>query len=365
MPLNARDEYAARYIRRPTARERAASVWLLWLPLTTAGLALGRWLGLGVDEAAQAGGLLYLGVALLRGALAGAVGGAVQGLALLPFLKLRGWVMWIGATALGWAARSLALYLVGGGVVTLIFDAGGVALPIIGGITGLMAGAMLGLGQVLVVRRSDVPVPPITWVVACMGGAALGRIGAGFGMNFNWVNSLVLVSGAEALGVALVTGVALADGIHRRREVADNARAVIEEEAQIKATAEAAVVKEAGQWVETAPSPSLLLSSAGIGEGLAWRLVARNTGTSPMRLELDVLELKVRDSTGKLYPVLGIQPTSLMLGPGAGGDLEVQAQVLSYSPLPSTALYLDLVYTPASGKVYIFRHALPVPAAGV
>lgn len=369
MSLMERDEYAARYGarrgRRHSAGVRVLLLWLAWLPLTSIGAIAGRQLGLVIDDFAEVGGVLYLAVLLLRGALVGAVAGGLQGLALWDFLQLRGWLLWTGATAAGWAGRSLVLYFIGGPVVNTVFDWGGSALPVIGGLTGLAGGLMLGIAQAMVVRRAKVPIEPVTWALACMGGAALGRVGAGFAMNFDTANSLVAVAGAEALGVAFVTAIALGDGIRRRRAAAEAAmlQSAAERAEQLNTTPEPDTIRGVGEWIEVGHGLSLSLAGVDIGDKITWHLIARNTGRSQARLSLDPHRLRMTDSMRKVYRISGVHLHGAVLAPGATTNLEVEADILSYAPIPSTATYLDLVYTPASGGGYAFRQPLPATAS--
>lgn len=368
MSLMERDEYAARYGlqrgRRHSAGVRVLLLWLAWLPLTVIGAMLGRQLGILLDDFAEVGGVLYLFVLVLRGALVGAVVGGLQGLALWDMLQPRGWLLWTGATAAGWAGHSLALYFIAGPVVDFVFDWGGSALPIIGGFTGLAGGLMLGIAQASVVRRARVPIEPVTWVLACAGGAALGRVGVGFAMNFDAANSLIVVAGAEALGVAFLTAIALADGIRRRRAAAEVATLDLaaERDAQLKA-AEPDTIIGVGEWADIGRGLALSMTGVDIGDKITWHLVARNTGRSQARLRLDPHKLRMADSTRKLYRILGVHLRGPVLAPGATTNLEVEAELLSYAPIPTSATYLDLVYAPASGGGYAFRQPLHAPAS--
>ena len=69
------------------------------------------------------------------------------------------------------------------------------------------------------------------------------------------------------------------------------------------------------------------------------------------------------DSLRKLYRISGVHLHGSLVAPGAITRLEVQADIPSYAPIPSTATYLDLVYTPASGTAYAFRQPLSAPAS--
>lgn len=369
MSLLERDEYAAQYGSRPGRRNsagfRVLLLWLGWIPLTVLGAMLGRQLGIVIDDFAEVGGPLYLVVLVLRGAVVGAVLGAAQGLALWDFLQLRGWLVWTGATAAGWAARSVVLYLVGGPITNTVFDWGGSALPVIGGVTGIVAGLIVGLAQALVVRRAKVPIEPVVWVLACMGGAAMGRVGAGFAMNFDTANSLVAIAGSEALGMAFLTTIALGDGIRRRIAAAEVAMLELaaQQEAERKATIEPGMIKGAGEWVSMGRGISLALESVDVGDKITWHLTALNNGRSPARVNLDAHRLQMTDSTRKLYGISGVHIAVGLLAPGASTNLEVEADLLSYAPIPTTATYLDLVYTPASGTPYAFRQPLPATAS--
>ncbi|HEX8219063.1 MAG TPA: hypothetical protein VF914_07600 [Chloroflexia bacterium] len=366
MSLMERDEYAARYGSkgRRTGREvRVLLLWLAWIPLTVLGAVVGRQLGLVLDNYAEVGGVLYFGELVLRGVLVGGVLGGVQGLLLWDYLHLRGWLTWTGATALGWAGRDLALYYAGGPIVNTMFDWGGPSLPLIGGVSGLVGGLMLGIAQSLVVRYARLPIEQIPWLLACMGGAALGRIGAGFAMNFGSADSLVAVAGAEALGVAFLTTFAQV-GVRRRRaaEAAALRNIAAQREEEGKANAEPDVVRRAGEWQDMGHGIALAMESVDVGDNITWHLVARNTGRSQARLTLDPHKLRVNDSTRKLYRISGVHLHGTVLAPNATTHLEVQADILSFAPVPLMATYLDLVYTPASGTSYAFRQPLPTPA---
>ena len=368
MSLIERDEYAARYGtprgRHTSANMRVLLLWLAWVPLTVLGAVVGRQLGIVIDNVAEVGGVLYFGVLVLRGVLVGAVAGGLQGLALWDYLQLRGWLVWVGATAGGWAARDVARYYAGGPIVNTVFDWGGSAMPVIGGLTGLVAGLMLGIAQALAVRRAGVPIEHTTWLLACTGGAALGRVGAGFALNFGSADSLVAVAGAEALGVAFLTTIALGDGLRRRRAAADAALSerAAEREEQRKAVAEPGIVRRAGDWMDLGRGLALSLESVDIGDKVTWHLVARNSGRSQARLSLDPNRLRMSDSLRKLDRISGVHLHGSLVAPGATTHLEVQADIPSYAPIPPAATHLDLVYTPASGTAYAFRQPLPAHA---
>lgn len=367
MSIAERDEYAARHNRFTAATWRVLLLWLAWLPLSAVGAALGRWVGLGVDQVAEAGGLLYWGVLIVRGLVAGAVFGAIQGVAIYDFLKLRGWLMWVAASAVGWAIRDVLLFFAGPGVIDTVFDWGGAALPIIGGVTGLFAGLPVGVSQALVVRSARIPVePPMVWALACTGGASLGRLGIGFGMNFDIVNNLPLIAAAEGLGMAFVTVIAMADGVRRRKAAGEIALAALELEKaeQRRATGQDAVVIGAGEWLELAPGVSVSLDSVDVGEKITWHLVARNIGRSQIRVRLNTNSLKVSDSTRKRYPISGVHTSSDLLLPGDTATLELQADIPNYSPIPRSATHLDLIYSPSPDRAYAFRRPLPSMATG-
>ena len=362
-----RDEYASRYSsrkrRRDSAGFRVLLLWVGWLPLTVVGALVGRQLGLYVDDFAQAGGLLYAVVLVLRGALIGAVAGGLQGLALWDYLQLRGWLFWTGATAAGWAAHGLALYYTGGPIVNTVFDWGGPALPLIGLLTGLVGGLTLGVAQAFVVRRARVPIEPVIWALACTGGAALGRVIAGFAMNFDTANSLVAVAGFEALGVGFLTAIALADGIRKSRAAAEaTVQVPAEIEEQRRLTPEPDLVKGVGEWLDVGHGLTLSLVGVDIGDKVTWHLAARNGGRYQAYLRLDPHRLRMSDSMRKVYRISGLHIGGATLAPGATTHLEVQADILSYAPIPSQATYLDLIYTPPSGSAFAFREPLPAPA---
>jgi hypothetical protein len=367
MSLMERDEYAARYGsargRRTGAQVRVLLLWLAWIPLTVVGAVVGRQLGLVIDNFAEVGGVLYFGELVLRGVLVGAVLGGLQGVALWDYLHLRGWLIWTGATALGWAGRDLALYYTGGPIVNTMFDWGGPSLPLIGGVTGLVGGLMLGIAQSLVVRHARMPIEYIPWLLACTGGAALGRMGAGFAMNFGSADSLVAVAGAEALGIAFLTTFAQV-GVRRRRaaEAIALRQLAAQREEERNTHAEPDIVRRAGEWMDLGHGIALSMESVDIGDKVTWHLVARNTGRSQARLTLDPHKLRMTDSTRKLYRISGVHLHGTALAPNATTHLEVQADIISYAPIPSMATYLDLVYTTASGTSYAFRQPLPAPA---
>ncbi|MEA2576291.1 MAG: hypothetical protein QOH93_3589 [Chloroflexia bacterium] len=370
MSLMERDEYAARFRRsqgrRNSAGRRVLLLWLVWLPLTVIGVVLGRQLGLFLDDSVAAGGVAYFGLLLLRGAIVGAVAGGLQAVALWDFLHLRGWLLWVGITAAGWAARGVVLYYIGGPVVDAAYDWGGASLPIIAGVTGLVGGLVLGTVQTLVVRRTNMPVEPVVvWALACAGGAALGRVLVGFGMNFDAVNSLLLVDGLEALGLAFITSIPLADGIRRRMAATEAAmiERAAEREAQLRAVAEPGTIVGVNEWVDVGHGISLCLSGVDIGDKITWHLTARNNRKSQARVSLDPHKLRMSDSTRKMYRISGLHLGGAVLAPRATTHLEVEAELLSYAPIPTMATHLDLIYNPASDTAYAFRQPLPATAS--
>jgi len=109
----------------------SSSFWLRWMP-TFVGFIAGGELAIAI-----VGEMDSVGKTLVGGALAGAVIGGGQWLALRRWLKMPGW--WIAATSAGaMAGLTLGAALVG-------YETGPAQLAIQGAVTGLAVGAVQGL----------------------------------------------------------------------------------------------------------------------------------------------------------------------------------------------------------------------------
>lgn len=118
--------------------------WLRWLP-TFIGFIAGGALG-----SAVAGRLDSVAAALIGGAVAGAVIGAAQYLALRPFLP--GSILWIPATAVGQA--------IGLAIAGPLVKYGTTISDLL--IMGLITGAVIGIAQGIVLMRAGIN--PTLWL---------------------------------------------------------------------------------------------------------------------------------------------------------------------------------------------------------
>src|SRR5207249_9345373 len=148
------------------------AIWLVWVAVTYAGFTLGESLGqveerifapqilelprtLSLEGYIGVGGPSYLPAALAGGLVAGLVLGIAQGLVLLPFLRLRGTIEWVGATTAGVAIGWAALYALSREMAGLVVDKSGlgpvVLLALLAGV-GIIVGLALGYPQAIVLR---------------------------------------------------------------------------------------------------------------------------------------------------------------------------------------------------------------------
>lgn len=147
-------------------------VWLGWVTVTIAGYLAGKWLTeaiassitgetvarrvLSIEGRVEAAGAVSYVVALLGGACAGATLGFMQGVFLIPFLKMAGAVEWLLATTIGRTVQWIVISAIGLEMAGLTVDkslAGVLLLFASLGVTGILSGVALGYPQSLVFKR--------------------------------------------------------------------------------------------------------------------------------------------------------------------------------------------------------------------
>jgi len=204
------------------------AIWLVWVVVTYIGFTLGETLGQMVERIfapqmlnlpravslegyVAAGGPSYLLVALGSGLVAGLVLGIGQGLVLLPFLKLRGTIEWVGATIIGMGIGWVTLYALSRAMSGPVLDrpTGGVLVVIIplAGV-GIIVGLALGYPQGIVLQRRGHHAT--WWALANIAGPIVVAVLVGSSL-YAQVENTIRDSGTSliALATGAITGIAL------------------------------------------------------------------------------------------------------------------------------------------------------------
>ncbi len=101
-------------------------------------------------------GVLQYGSAVIGGLVAGVTLGVIQGVVLLPFLKMGGLLEWVLATTMGRAVRWIAMYVISRELIGLTLDRHIVGVLVLFTLfiaVGSIAGVALGYAQSIVLRH--------------------------------------------------------------------------------------------------------------------------------------------------------------------------------------------------------------------
>jgi hypothetical protein len=216
------------------------ALWLAWLVVNIVAFIVSESLGQGVQTSlfppdpssarllsleghVVSDGVVQYGSAVIGGLVAGAVLGILQGVVLLPFLKLAGMLEWVLATTVGRAARWIAMYVISRELVGLTLDNHIVGVFVLFSLliaVGIIAGVTLGYAQNIVLRRrvhhSE------WWVLANIPGPV--GVGLVIGMTLSIAGENTLRDFSTpliAIVTAAVTGIALIDLLRHPSEQAE------------------------------------------------------------------------------------------------------------------------------------------------
>jgi hypothetical protein len=350
MAVYQRDEYAESQ-RRGGA---GALAWLVWVVATLVGIFVARVVALGLDQAEQFSGPLYIAYLLARGAVVGAILGAAQGVVFLFYGKRIAWPQWILATAVGWAARSLVLFLISDGLLNLARSLAEPGMVAAVALTGLAVGAALAIPQAYMLKRYIDH--PVWWVWVSAGAYLVGRAAAGLGFTSGLIDGAAALIVVEVTLASAITGIALTDMLRDMRVPdEDDASPIVE---PLEATPQP-LVHPLGQDVELAPGLYLTFYHAEISESsIIWRGTANNIKGTPASLPLTAAMASVSDSTQKPYSVSNLAISNTEVPAGASAEVVITATVLPFSPVPEGATYLDLTLDRDGLAPIVFRRPL-------
>ena len=341
------DEYAESQ-RRGGPR---TSAWLLWIVATLVGALVARILALGLDRVEEFSGPLYIGYLLARGAVVGAILGAAQGLVFLFFTRKSAVGRWVLATATGWAARSMVLFLISDAMLNLFKGFSEPGIVAASGLTGAVLGAALAIPQAVALR--GYVEYPVWWVWLNVVAALVGRVVAALGLVSGLVSSPTVLIVIEFTVTAALTGLILIDML-RRAHMQTNAPPP-----EAFSAAPQPVIHPMGQNVNLAHGLFLTFNQAEVTpNSIVWHGAATNITGNNLKLPLTSQMLSVNDSTHKPYAISGLTTSDSQVPAGGSAEIVVTAMVLPYSPVPPGVSYVDLAIDQDTTGVTVFRQYL-------
>jgi hypothetical protein len=119
------------------------------------------------------------------------------------------------------------------------------------------------------------------------------------------------------------------------------------------------IVRPLGAEVEIQPGLFLTFSDAQVGPAdMTWKGMLRNAGSSSASFSVADGEIGVTDSTQKPYTVSSVSIAASQVPPEGSMPVQVTATILSFSPIPPGATYLDLQYTRKRAPTVVFRREM-------
>jgi hypothetical protein len=330
------------------------SLWFLWVLVTGVVFYLVRLVLQGLDQAEQFSGLLYWGYLLARGAAVGVIIGAAQGLVLLFYVKRAEWPRWVLATATGWAVRSLLLYLVSDWLENAFLGLSTPGLVAATGLVGLLLGAVVGLPQSFVLR--PYVDHPGWWILVNAGASLVARVVVATGLLAGTLDDAVAMGVIDVTVTAGISSIFLVDMLRGSRMRMEMTQV---EKSEVSVGSPAVAVCALGEQAEIGPGLFLTFHHTQIdATSIVWQGVVRNDTPQPVDFDPAKAAVQVTDNTGKPYQLSRATTDRKRIPAHESAQIVVAACILSYSPIPPGATYLDLDYTPSNLVQLIFRRYL-------